>query len=207
MVSPLPAKMTLCSPMTEPPLSVAKPISPRLRGPGMAVAGRAPNAPPARSRGPPPRRGRASAPCRRARPPWRGGASPAPRCRNPASSACAAWRTSTASRLTPRLILPDLTIAAWRAAAAIFSSSSAESPVVPMMWAMRACAAISAKRERRRRHGEIEHALGLGEERQRVARHRHAQFADAGQQPRHPCRSRPRPRARWRRPPSRPRFR
>ena len=29
----------------------------------------------------------------------------------------------------------------WRAAAAIFASSSAEQPVVPMIWTMRACAA------------------------------------------------------------------
>ena len=58
-----------------------------------------------------------------------------------ASSARAACSTSTASRLTPRLILPDLTIVAWRAAAAIFALSSAEQPVVPMTWTMRACAA------------------------------------------------------------------
>ena len=36
-----------------------------------------------------------------------------------ASSAFAAWRTSAARRLTPRLMLPDLTITAWRAAALI----------------------------------------------------------------------------------------
>ena len=38
MRSPAPAKITLCSPTTLPPRSVAKPMSPRLRGPGDAVA-------------------------------------------------------------------------------------------------------------------------------------------------------------------------
>ena len=35
---PTPAKMTVCSPTTLPPRSVAKPMSPRLRGAGVAVA-------------------------------------------------------------------------------------------------------------------------------------------------------------------------
>src|ERR1700741_4986620 len=48
-----------------------------------------------------------------------------------AGRACAAWRTNAASRLTPKLIFPDLTITAWRAAARIFAPSSAEKPVVP----------------------------------------------------------------------------
>src|SRR5271170_1596902 len=59
-------------------------------------------------------------------------------------SANAARRVSAASRLTPRLMLPDRTIGAWRAAASIWSRSSALRPVVPITSAMRACAASPA---------------------------------------------------------------
>src|SRR5579872_1310636 len=59
-------------------------------------------------------------------------------------SAAATLRVKAARRLTPRLILPERTIAAWRAAASILFRSSSESPVVPMTWTMRACAASAA---------------------------------------------------------------
>ena len=42
-------------------------------------------------------------------------------------------------------MLPARTIGAWRAAAESFLRSSADSPVVPMTWTARACAASSAK--------------------------------------------------------------
>ncbi len=64
------------------------------------------------------------------------------------SSAFAAWRTSPARRLMPTLMLPDLTMTAWRAAAPIRVSSEGDRPVVPMTWTMRACAASSARRGR-----------------------------------------------------------
>ena len=53
-------------------------------------------------------------------------------------------RTSRASRLTPRLMLPERTIGAWRAAAAIWARSASVRPVVPTTWAMRAWAASAA---------------------------------------------------------------
>ena len=43
------------------------------------------------------------------------------------------------------LILPALTMAAWRAAASSFASSAAENPVVPMTWTRRAWAERAAK--------------------------------------------------------------
>src|ERR1035437_5841625 len=49
------------------------------------------------------------------------------------SSVLATRRVSAASRLTPRLILPDLTITALLAASLILASSAAAKPVVPMM--------------------------------------------------------------------------
>ena len=50
----------------------------------------------------------------------------------PSSSDCATRLTSAASRLTPRLILPDLTTMAREVTLLITASSDAESPVVPM---------------------------------------------------------------------------
>ena len=46
---------------------------------------------------------------------------------------------------------------------------------------MRACAASSAKATRRRRDGEIEDAVGLGEERERVVGDRDAVRPEAGE--------------------------
>ncbi len=53
---------------------------------------------------------------------------------------------STASRLTPRLMLPDLTIAVFFAASATLASSAADMPVVPMMCASCVSAASAASR-------------------------------------------------------------
>jgi hypothetical protein len=73
-----------------------------------------------------------------------------------------------ASRLTPRLILPERTMVAWRAAAASLASSASDSPVVPTTWTMRAWAASSAKPDGGGGRGEVEHPVGPGEQRQRV---------------------------------------
>ena len=61
------------------------------------------------------------------------------------SSVLATRRVSAASRLTPRLILPDLTITALLAASLILASSAALKPVVPMMCTLRPLAASAAK--------------------------------------------------------------
>ena len=61
------------------------------------------------------------------------------------SSVLATRRASAASRLTPRLILPDFTITALLAASLILASSAAAKPVVPMMWTLRPLAASAAK--------------------------------------------------------------
>src|SRR6185437_4267826 len=59
---------------------------------------------------------------------------------NELSSVFATRFVSAASRLTPRLMLPDLTITALLAASLIFASSAALSPVVPMMCSLPALA-------------------------------------------------------------------
>ena len=70
---------------------------------------------------------------------------------------------------------------AWRAAARIFASSSAENPVVPMTWTMRACAASAAKRDRNGGRGEIDQRVGMGDQRQRIVAQRHAGGRKPGQ--------------------------
>ena len=132
-----------------------------------------------RARRPPPRR--AAAPCRTARRPCGGGASRGSRCRSRAGRApCAACSTSTASRLTPRLILPDLTIVAWRAAAAILASSSGRAAGRADDMDDARLRGVAGEFDGRRRHGEVEHAVGLGEGRQRIVGDRHVDRADAG---------------------------
>ena len=59
------------------------------------------------------------------------------------SSDCATRLTSAASRLTPRLILPDLTTMACLVTLLITASSDAERPVVPMTWTRPRSAAIA----------------------------------------------------------------
>ena len=77
------------------------------------------------------------------------------------SSVFATRLASAASRLTPRLMLPDLTITAVFAASLIFASSAALKPVVPMIWTMPAFAASAASATRGRRRGEIDDPVGL----------------------------------------------
>src|SRR6185312_8593678 len=62
-----------------------------------------------------------------------------------ASSVLATRLVSAASRLTPRLILPDLTMTVVFAASAIFASSAAEQPVVPMTCTLPALAASATR--------------------------------------------------------------
>src|SRR5437764_2647797 len=63
---------------------------------------------------------------------------------NSSPSAAATCFVITASRLTPRLMLPDFMIAVFFAASAIFASSAGEQPVVPMMCARCVSAASAA---------------------------------------------------------------
>ena len=75
---------------------------------------------------------------------------------------------SPASRLTPRLILPALTIVAWRAAASILASSAGGEPGRADDMDDARLRREAGKGDGRRRRGEIEHAIDLGEDRQRV---------------------------------------
>ena len=61
----------------------------------------------------------------------------------PSSSDCATRLTSAASRLTPRLILPDFTTMARPVTLLITASSDDDRPVVPMMWTRPRWAAIA----------------------------------------------------------------
>ena len=92
---------------------------------GVAVAALAPNACRARCRGRPRPPRRASARCPTARRSFDCDASPEFRCRSSGRATCATRLISAASRLTPRLILPDLTITARLAALLIMASSAA----------------------------------------------------------------------------------
>src|SRR3981081_996843 len=95
------------------------------------------------------------------------------------SSDCATRFTSAASRLTPRLILPDLTTMAREVTLLITASSDAERPVVPMTWTRPrwACcgvdqAALGGDGESGdggTGHGEIEDAVGVGRQRPQIA--------------------------------------
>ena len=84
---------------------------------------------------------------------------------NSSSSVFATRLVSAASRLTPRLMLPDLTMTARRAAVAISASSSEVRPVVPMMWTRPVRAVSSANAMRRRRDGEIDQPIRLRQQR------------------------------------------
>ena len=97
------------------------------------------------------------------------------------SSVLATRRVSAASRLTPRLILPDLTITAVLAASLILASSAALKPVVPMMCTLPALAASAAKATVADRRGEIDDAVGLVEQRRRVAGELDAVLRHAGE--------------------------
>ena len=83
------------------------------------------------------------------------------------SSVSATRLTSAASRLTPRLMLPDFTIAQRLAASAISFSFSPDSPVVPRISALPP-AHSSAKATRRRRHSEVDQRVGLGKQRRSI---------------------------------------
>src|SRR6267143_3249000 len=61
----------------------------------------------------------------------------------PASNDCATRLTSAASRLTPRLIFPDLTTVAREVTLLITASSDDDRPVVPMTWTRRRSAAMA----------------------------------------------------------------
>ena len=87
---------------------------------------------------------------------------------NSEPSARATCAVRAASRLTPRLILPALTMVAWRAAASILASSASERPVVPMTWTMRALSRQRGEFDGRGRRGEVEHAVDLGKEGQGI---------------------------------------
>ena len=81
------------------------------------------------------------------------------------------WATllvSPASRLTPRLILPALTIAAWRAAASILAWSLGGEPGRADDVDDARLRGEAGKGHGRLRRGEIEHAMHLGEDRQRI---------------------------------------
>ena len=107
--------------------------------------GRAPSAGRDRRRGPLPPRVRASARCRTAHRSSCCDAFRGSRRRSPRRASCATRLTSAASRLTPMLMLPDLTITARLAASAISFSFSPESPVVPMTWTSPLRATSSAR--------------------------------------------------------------
>ena len=77
--------------------------------------------------------------------------------------------------------MPDFTIRAPLAAAAIAFSWSGESPVVPMTWTRPRCASLSGQSHGRRRHGEVENAVGLGEQRLDLAGDQDAVDAEAGE--------------------------
>ena len=104
------------------------------------------------------------------------------------SSALAACSTSTASRLTPRLILPDLTIVAWRAAAAILASSSGRAAGGADDVHDARLRGIAGELDGRGGHGEVEHAVGLGEGRQRIVGDRARRSRRRRRSRRHPCR-------------------
>ena len=71
-------------------------------------------------------------------------------------------RTSAASRLTPRLMLPERTIGAWRAAASrLVEIVLGRGRWCRRRWAMRACAASAASATRRRGRGKVDHAVGV----------------------------------------------
>ena len=76
------------------------------------------------------------------------------------------------------------------AAASIFASSSAVSPVVPMMWTRAVRAVSSGEHAARGRHREIDDAVGFGEQRLVSARDRDAVLRRARRARRHPDRSR-----------------
>src|SRR6185437_3377057 len=141
--SAAPAKITLCSPTTVPPRSVEKPISPVFRAPVWPSRLLT-----ARLSSSMPRPSAAARPSSSAVP---DGASTfwlwcisTISMSNEASSVLATRRTSAASRLTPRLMLPDFTITAFLAASLMRASSSALKPVVPMMWVLPCLAHSSA---------------------------------------------------------------
>src|SRR5262245_25690482 len=139
-----PAKITVWSPTTEPPRSEAKPMSPAQRAPVT----------PSR-----PRTERWSRSTRRPSAAARPNISAVPEgasifllwcisrisMSKSSSSVFATCLTSAASRLTPMLMLPDLTITARFAACSISFSFSPVSPVVPMTWTQPLRAVCSAK--------------------------------------------------------------
>ena len=77
---------------------------------------------------------------------------------------------STASRLTPRLMLPDFMIAVFFAASATLASSAADMPVVPMMWTSPRFRGERGERHGRGRHCEIDDAVGRERARPHLAR-------------------------------------
>ena len=101
-----------------------------------------------------------------------------------ASSAFAAWRTRPAMRLTPRLILPERTIAVCRAAALILLVVAGGEPGGADDVDDARLRRELGEGERRGRHGEVEHAVGRGEDRQRVGGDRDAALAHAGERAR-----------------------
>ena len=95
------------------------------------------------------------------------------------SSDCATRLTSAASRLTPRLILPDFTTMAREVTLLITASSDAESPVVPMTWTRPRSAAIATLAMVAAGHGEIQNAVGIGRQRPQIGRELDAVFGQA----------------------------
>ena len=98
-----------------------------------------------------------------------------------APSAAAACRTSAARRLTPRLMLPDWTMRAWRAAARAWRNPARRG---------RSCrprgrCGLGGERgelDGRGGRGEIENAVGVGEGGQRIVGDRDAERADPGEE-------------------------
>ena len=96
---------------------------------------------------------------------------------------------------------------AWRAAAAIFASSSAEQPVVPMTWTMRACAARPANSTVAAGAVKSSTPSALAKAGERIVGDRHADRRRGRPVRRRPCRARASRRARRRRRCARPRHR